>query len=181
MQVDEQQLEASKHAPVIQPGEKRQEFPRFTPSGPVMIAKKPIIAPAVPECKKAEGGIPQILEIPKGPKSGKKNEPEPKKPAHQQLAQRPEQQHKDTWAQRAAAPSPPKNQPEQRQQQQQQQSGQQPKMKGDGFVEVKRQQKEKEMKPVFPGQNTMEKRRVTFKRDNGLPLSQKMIWIFRRK
>jgi len=29
------------------------------------------------------------------------------------------------------------------------------------------------MKPVPPGQNLMEKRRVTFKRDNGLPLSQK--------
>jgi len=29
------------------------------------------------------------------------------------------------------------------------------------------------MKPVPPGQNSMEKRRVTFKRDNGLPLSQK--------
>jgi len=29
------------------------------------------------------------------------------------------------------------------------------------------------MKPVFPGQNSMEKRRVIFKRDNGLPLSQK--------
>jgi len=29
------------------------------------------------------------------------------------------------------------------------------------------------MKPVFPGQNSMEKRRIIFKRDNGLPLSQK--------
>jgi hypothetical protein len=39
---------------------------------------------------------------------------------------------------------------------------------------VKRQQQKKEeMRPVPPGQNTMEKRRVTFKRDNGLPLSQK--------
>jgi len=74
--------------------------------------------------------------------------------------------------QRAAAPPPPKKQPEQRQQQQQQ-SGQQQKKKGDGFVEVKRQQKKEEMKPVPPGQNSMEKRRVTFERDNGLPLSQK--------
>jgi len=29
------------------------------------------------------------------------------------------------------------------------------------------------MKPVPPGQNSKEKRRVTFKRDNGLPLYQK--------
>jgi len=33
MEVEEQELEASKHAPVILPGEKRQEFLRFTPSG----------------------------------------------------------------------------------------------------------------------------------------------------
>jgi len=81
-----------------------------------------------------------------------------------------EERQKETWAQRAAAP-PPKKQPEQRQQQQQ--SGQQQKKKGDGFVEVRRQQKKDEMKPVRPGQNSMEKRRVIFKRDNGLPLSQK--------
>jgi len=74
------------------------------------------------------------------------------------------------WVQRAAAPPPPKKQPEQRQQQQ---SGQQQKKKGDGFIEVKRQQKKEEMKPVPPGQNSMEKRRVTFKRDDGLPRSQK--------
>jgi len=73
--------------------------------------------------------------------------------------------------QRAATPPPPKKQPEQRQQQQQ--SGQQQRKKGDGFVEVKRQQKKEEIKPVPPEQNSMEKRRVTFKRDNGLPLSQK--------
>jgi len=72
--------------------------------------------------------------------------------------------------QRAAAPPPANIQPEQRQQQQ---PGQQQKKKGNGFIEVKRQQKKEEMKPVPPGQNSMEKRRVTFKRDNGLPLSQK--------
>jgi hypothetical protein len=33
--------------------------------------------------------------------------------------------------------------------------------------------KKVEMKPVPPGQNSMEKRRLRFKRDNGLPLSQK--------
>jgi len=66
------------------------------------------------------------------------------------------------WAQRVAAPQPTMKQPEQRQQQQ---SGQQQKKREDGFVEVKRQQKKEEMKPVFPGQNSMERRRVTFRRD----------------
>jgi len=171
MEVDEQELEASKHAPVIPPGEKRQEFPRFTPSGQVTIAKRPVV-PAVPEQKKKEVKKPEVKEPPKGPKAGEKKKPEVKKPVQQQPAKKPEEKKKDTWAQRAAAPPPPKKQPEQRQQQQQ--SGQQQqKKKGDGFVEVKRQQKKDEMKPVPPGQNSMEKRRITFKRDNGLPLSQK--------
>jgi len=170
MEVEEQELEASKHAPVIPPGEKRQEFPRFTPSGQVMIAKRPVL-PAVPEQKKKEAKKPEVKEVPKGPKAGEKKKPEVKKPAQQQPAKKPEEKKKETWAQRAAAPPPPKKQPEQRQQQQQ--SGQQQKRKGDGFTEVKRQQKKEEMKPVPPGQNSMEKRRVTFKRDNGLPLSQK--------
>jgi len=170
MEVDEQELEASKHAPVIPPGEKRQEFPRFTPSGQVTIAKRPVV-PAVPEQKKKEVKKPEVKEVPKGPKAGEKKKPEVKKPAQQQPAKKPEEKKKETWAQRTAAPPPPKKQPEQRQQQQQ--SGQQQKKKGDGFVEVKRQQKKEEMKPVPPGQNSMEKRRVTFKRDNGLPLSQK--------
>jgi len=170
MQVDEQELEASRHAPVIPPGEKRQEFPRFTLSGQVTIAKRPVV-PAVPEQKKKEVKKPEVKETPKGPKAGEKKKPEVKKPAQQQPAKKPEEKKKETWAQRAAAPPPPKKQPEQRQQQQQ--SGQQQKKKGDGFTEVKRQQKKEEMKPVPPGQNLMEKRRVTFKRDNGLPLSQK--------
>jgi len=109
-----------------------------------------------------------VKETPKGPKAGEKKKPEVKKPVQQQPAKKPEEKKKETWAQRAAEP-PPKKQPEQ----QQQQSEQQKKKKGDGFVEVKRQQKKEEMKPVPPGQNSMEKRRVTFKRDNGLPLSQK--------
>jgi len=165
-------LEASKHAPVIPPGGERQEFPRFTPSGQVTIAKRPVTAPAVPEQKKKEVKKPEVKETPKGPKAGEKKKPEVKKPANQQQqAKKPEEKKKETWAQRAAAPPPPKKQPEQRQQQQQ--SGRQQMKKGDGFVEVKRQQKKEDMKPVPPGQNSMEKRRVTFKRDNGLPLSQK--------
>jgi len=169
-EVEKQELEASKHALVIPPGEKRQEFPRCTLSGQVAIAKRPVIAPAVPEQKKKEVKKLEVKEIPKGPKAGEKKKPEVKKPAQQQPAKKPEEKNKETWAQRAAAP-PPKKQPEQRQQQQQ--SGQQQKKKGDGFVEVKRQQKKDDMKPVPPGQNSMEKRRVSFKRDNGLPLSQK--------
>jgi len=169
MQVDEQELEASKHAPVISPGKKRQEFPTVTPSGQVTIVKRPVVAPAVPEQKKKEVKKPEVKEVPKGPRAGTKR-PEVKKPNEKKPEKRPEEKKKETWAQRAAAP-PPKKQPEQRQQQQQ--SGQQQKKKGDGFVEVKRQQKKEEIKPVPPGQNSMENRRVIFKRDNGLPLSQK--------
>jgi len=171
MEVEDQELEASKHAPIIPPGGKKQEFPRFTPSGQVTIAKRPVV-PAVPEQnKKKEVKKPEVKEIPKGPKAGVKK-PDVKKPIQQQPAKKPEEKKKETWAQRVGVPPPPKKQPEQRQQQQQQ-SGQQQKKKGDGFVEVKRNQKKEEMKPVPPGQNSMEKRRVTFKRDNGLPLSQK--------
>jgi len=168
MEVDEQRLEQSKHAPVIPPGGVRQEVSRLE-VGSVTILKKKSVAPVVPQQKKKEGKKPEVEAVPKGPKAGTKK-PEVKKPAQQQPAKKPEEKKKETWAQRAAAP-PPKKQPEQRQQQQQ--SGQQQKKRGDGFVEVKRQQKKEEMKPVPPGQNSMEKRRVTFKRDNGLPLSQK--------
>jgi len=73
MEVQEQELEASKHARIIPPGGKRQEFPRFTPSGQVMITKSLTIAPAVPEPKKKEAKKPEVKEIPKGPKAdGKK-------------------------------------------------------------------------------------------------------------
>jgi len=170
MEVEEQELEASKHAPVIPPGEKKQEFPRFTPSGQVTIAKRPTIVLAVLEQKKKEVKEPEVKGVPKGPKAGEKKKPEVEMPEQQQPAKKPEEMKKETWAQRAAAPPSSKKQPEQRQQQQ---SGQQQKKKGDGFVEVKRQQKKEEMKPVIPGQNFMEKRSVTFKKDNGLPLSQK--------
>jgi len=171
MEVEEQDLEALKHAPIIPPGEKRQEFPRFTLSGQVTIANRQIIVLAVLEQRKKEVKKPEVKEVPKGPKDGKK--PVVRKPTEKKPEKKPEERKNDTWAKRAAAPPPPsKKQPEQRQQQQQ--LGQQhQKKKGDGFVEVKRQQKKEEMKPVPPGQNSMEKRRVTFKRDNGLPLSQK--------
>jgi len=169
MQVDEQELDGSKHAPVIPLGEKRQEFPKFAPSGQVRIAKKQGTAIAVLEQKKKEVKKPEVKEVPKGPKAGGKK-PEVKKQEDKKSGKNTDEKKKETWAQRAAAPPPAKKQPEQRQQKQ---SGQQQKKKGDGFVEVKRQQKKEEMKPVPPGQNSMEMRRVTFKRDNGLPLSPK--------
>jgi len=86
MEVEEQEFEASKHAPIIPPGEKRREFPRFTPSGQVTMAKRVVTAPAVPEQKKKEVKKPEVKEIPKGPKAGEKQKPEVKKPAQQQLA-----------------------------------------------------------------------------------------------
>jgi len=170
MEVDEPALEQSKHAPVIAPGGVSQEFPRLEVGQVTILKKKPVV-PAVPQQKKKEAKKPEVKEAPKGPRAGIKK-PEVKKPeAKKPEVKKPEEKKKETWAQRAAAPPPPKKQPGQSQQQQRQGES---KKKGDGFTEVKRsQQKKDEMKPVPPGQNSMEKRRVTFKRDNGLPLSQK--------
>jgi hypothetical protein len=147
MEVDEQRLEQSRHAPVIPPGGVRQEFPRLEVGQVTILKKKPVV-PAVPQQKKKKK--PEITKKPE--------------------VEKPEEKKKETWAQRAAAPPPPKKNPGQAQQQQRQAEN---KKKGDGFTEVKRQQKKEEMRPVPPGQNSMEKRRVTFKRDNRLPLSQK--------
>ena len=83
MQVEKQELDVLKHAPGIPLGEIRQEFPRFTPSGQVMIAKRPAIAPAVPEQKKKEGKKCEVQEVPKGPKAAEKK-PEVNKPEQQQ-------------------------------------------------------------------------------------------------
>jgi len=170
MEVDEPALEQSKHAPVIAPGEVSQEFPRLKVGQVTILKKKPVV-PAVPQQKKKEAKKPEVKETPTGPRAGTKK-PEVKKPTEKKPeGKKLEEKKKETWAQRAAAPAPPKKQPEQRQQQQRQGEN---KKKGDGFTEVKRQQQKKEeMRPVPPGQNSMEKRRVTLKRDNGLPLSQK--------
>ena len=163
-------LEQSKHAPVIPPGGVSQEFLRLEVGQVTILKKKPVV-PAVPQQKKKEMKKPEVKEIPKGPKAGGKKleveKPIEKKPE----GKKPEERKKDTWAQRTAAPAPSKKQPEQRQQQQHQGEN---KKKGNGFTEVKRQQQKKEeLRPVPPGQNSMEKRRVTFKRDHGLPLTQK--------
>jgi len=170
MEVDEPALEQSKHAPVIAPGGVSQEFPRLEVGQVTILKKKPVV-PVVPQQKKKEAKKPEVKEIPTGPRAGIKT-PEVKKPNEKKPeGKKPEEKKKETWAQRAAAPASPKKQPEQRQQQQRQGEN---KKKGDGFTEVKRQQQKKEeMRSVPPGQNSMEKRRVTFKRDNGLPLSQK--------
>jgi len=170
MEVDEPALEQSKHAPVIAPGGVSQEFLRLEVGQVTILKKKPVV-PVVPQQKKKEVKKPEVKEVPQGPNAGTKK-PEVKKLIEKKPeGKKPEEKKKDTWAQRAAAPAPMKKQPEQRQQQQRQGEN---KKKGDGFTEVKRQQQKKEeMRPVPPGQNSMEKRRVTFKRDNGLPLSQK--------
>jgi len=166
MEAKEVELAQSKHAPEIPPGGVRQEFPRLE-AGKVEILKKKPVVPAVPQQKKKEAKKPEVKEVPKGPKArGKKTEV--KKPIEEKLGQKLEENKKETCAQRAAAPMPPKKNPEHRQQKQGE-----IKKKGDGFTEVKRrQQKMEEMKPVPLGKNSMEKRRVTFNRDNGLPLSQ---------
>ena len=170
MEVDEQVLEQSKHALVIPLGEVSKEFPHLEVGQVTILKKKPVV-PAVPQQKKKEAKKPEEGVIPKRPKAGgKKSEvkkPEVKKPE----VEKPEEKKKETWGQRAAAPPPAKKQPGQAQHQQRLGENER---KWDGFTEVRRrQQKVEEMKPVLRGQNSMEKRRVIFKRDNGLPLSQK--------
>jgi len=115
MEVDEQRLEQSKHAPVIPPGGFRQEFPRLE-AGHVTILKKKPVVPVVPQQKKKEVKNPEVEAVPKGPKAGTKK-PEVNKRNEKKPEKKPEEKKKDTWAQTAAAP-PPKKQPEQRQQQQ---------------------------------------------------------------
>ena len=168
--MERQDLEQSSHAPGISPGGVRGEFPRLEVEQVTILKKKPVVS-AVPQQKKKEVKKPEVKEVRKGPKAGVKK-PEVKKPTGKKLEEKKlEEKKKGTWAQRAGAPAPPKKQPEQRQQQQRQGED---KKNGDGFTEVKRQQQRKEeLRPVPPGQNSMEKRRVTFRRDNGLPLSQK--------
>ena len=171
MEVDEPALEQSKHVPVIAPGGVSQEFPRLEVGQVTILKKKPVV-PAVPQQKSKEVKKPEVKEVSKGPKAGTKK-PEVKKLTEKKPeGKKPEEKKKETWAQRAAAPAPQKKNPGQAQQQQQRQG--ENKKKGEGFTEVKRQQQRKEeMRPVPQGQNSMEKRRVMFKRDNGLPLSQK--------
>jgi len=133
LEVEEQELEASKLALIIPPGGKKQELPRFGLSGQFTIAKRPIIALAVAEKGKKDVKKLEVKEVPKGPKAGEKKNPEVKKPTQQTPAKKPEEKKKESWAQRVAAPPPPKKQPEQRQQQQ---SGQQQKTTRHGFTEV---------------------------------------------
>jgi hypothetical protein len=66
-----------------------------------------------------------------------------------------EEKKKERWVQRAAAPPQSTTQPGQAQQQHRQGENME---KGDGFQDMKRENKKQEMKPVPPGQNSMEKR-----------------------
>jgi len=116
MEVDEPALEQSKHAPVIAPGGVIQEFPRLEVGQVTILKKKPVV-PAVPQQKKKEVTKAEVGEVPKGPKAGVKK-PEVKKPTKKKPeGKKLEEKKKETWAQRVAAPAPPKKQPEQRQQQ----------------------------------------------------------------
>jgi len=126
------------------------------------------MTPAVPDELKMEMNKPEVKETLKGPKAG--NKPEVNKPEEKKPLKKPEKKNKETWAQRSAAQPPPKKLPEQRQQQQGEKKNQ-----GDHFTEVQRQQqKKKEVQAVLPGQNSMAKRRLMFKRENSLPVFQKM-------
>jgi hypothetical protein len=170
MEVEEQELEQSKHAPSIAPGAIGGLIPRLE-LGQVTIRKKQPGVPAVPDqkknkAKKTEGG-----EKPNGPKAVK--DPEVNKPAEKKPQQKQVEKMQETWAQRAAAPPPARRQPAQAQQLQCQGENEK---NGDGFHEVKRRQKKEEMKPVPPGKNSMQKRTVTFKKPKGPPLSQKKHW-----
>jgi len=127
IEVEELELEQSKHAPEITPGGVRQEFPRLSVGQVTILKKKPVV-PAVPQQTKKEVPKPEVKEVPKGPKAGGKK-PEVKKPLNRKL----EGRKKEMWAQGAAAPPPPKKHPEQRQQVEGDK-----KKKGKGFTEVKR-------------------------------------------
>jgi hypothetical protein len=154
MEVERQELEQSKHAPVIPPGGVRGEFPRLEVGQVTILIKTPVV-PAVPQQQKKVVKKPEEV-IPRGPKAGGKK-PEVKKPViRKPEGKKPEDKKKERWAQKAAAPPPPKKNPGQGQLQQCQ--GEK-KKSGDGFQEVKRGKKD-EMKPVPQGQNSMEKRRV---------------------
>jgi len=117
MQVDEQVLEQSKHAPVIAPGRVTGEFPRLDREGQVTMLKKKPVVPVVPQQKKKEAKKPEEKEIPKGPKAGTKKpevkkltekkpegkKPEETKPEGKKLQEKkpegkkPEEKKKETW------------------------------------------------------------------------------------
>jgi len=117
MEVAEQDLEQSKHVLTIPPGEKKQEFPRFTPSGQVTIAKRPVcVAPQQKkkEVKKLEVQVEGAL---KGAKAAEGKKPEVKKlEVKKPTEKKPETKTQAKWAEKAAAPAP--KSPEQQQQQQ---------------------------------------------------------------
>jgi len=178
MEVDEPALEQSKYAPVIAPGGVSQEFPRLEVGQVTILKKKPVV-PAVPQQKKKEAKKPEVKEVPKGPKAGTKK-PEVKKPIEKKPeGKKPEAKKKETWAQRAAAPTPPKKQPGQAQQQQRQGES---KKKGDGFTEVKRSQQKKEEMKLVPQDRIRWRRGESRLREiTDSHFLRRKIWTFRRR
>jgi hypothetical protein len=97
MEVDEQRLEQSKHAPVIPPGGVRQEFPRLEVGQVTILKKKPVV-PAVPQQKKKGAEKPEVKAVSKRPKAEEKK-PEAKKPEGKKPElKKPEEKKKETWA-----------------------------------------------------------------------------------
>jgi len=69
MEVDRQELDQSKHAPVITPGGVANEFPTLEVGQITILLKKPVV-PAVPQQKrKEEVKKPEVKEVPKEPKA----------------------------------------------------------------------------------------------------------------
>jgi hypothetical protein len=83
IEVEEQELDQSKHAPKIRPGGVGEDFP-CREVEQVRILKPQPVVPAVPQQKKKERKIPEAKDVPKGPKAGEKKQevkkPESKKP-----------------------------------------------------------------------------------------------------
>ena len=110
MEVDRQDLEQSNHAPVILPGGVRGEFLPLE-VGQIMILKKKLVVPAVPQHKKKKVKKPQDKGIPTGPKAGGKKPEVKEQIQEKKLGATLDEKKKVTWAQRMAAPLPPKKQP----------------------------------------------------------------------
>jgi len=102
----------------------------------------------------------------KGPKAGEKKL-EDEGPVEKKPARKPEEKRMVKWAQKGAMP-PPMKQPGQRQQPQVEK-----KKMGDCFQEVVRRQQKEVLMLIPQGQNLMQKCRITFKRDDCLPVSPK--------
>jgi len=96
MEVEELNLEQSRHVPTIPPGEKKKEYPRLAVDAVSILKKKPV-PPAVPQQMKKEVKKMEGKEVPTGPKAGVK-QPEVKKPTEKKPERRKsEEKNKETW------------------------------------------------------------------------------------